>query len=179
MRTTAVVAVRLDRIEARLDRLERALADLQRLVGQSAGEAFAGTPPAMPLNAFLNWSKLTRRQYYNLRDKGVLRSIIVGERSVYVVLASYLDYIGELDRAQNGPDAPARQPVNPPPGRWGRQRNLGSLAEVASDSAQPFGAEPPRGARDELHGLPPSEGRPSDFDTSACDPSARRPSPEV
>ena len=131
MRTTATVAVRLDRIEARLDRFERALADLQRLVGQSGGDAFAGTPPpGMPLNAFLNWSKLTRRQYYSLRDKGVLRSIVVGERSVYVVVATYLDYICELDRVQNAPDAPPRQPVNPPPGRWGRQRDLAALPEL-------------------------------------------------
>jgi hypothetical protein len=138
VRTTVAVAVRLDRIEARLDRLERALADLQKLVGQSGGGAVADMVPAgMPLNAFLNWSKLTRRQYYSLRDKGVLRSTIVGERSVYVVVASYLNYIYELDRVQNGPDALPRQPVNPPPGRWGRQRDFGPPAEVASEAASP------------------------------------------
>src|SRR5215472_12895883 len=56
----------------------------------------------------------------------------VGERSVCVVVASCLDDICELDRVQNGPDAPLRQPVNPPPGGWGRQRDLASLPEVAS-----------------------------------------------
>jgi hypothetical protein len=146
VRTTVAVAVRLNRIEARLDRLERALADLQKLVGQSGGGAIADMVPAgMPLNAFLNWSKLTRRQYYSLRDKGVLRSIIVGERSVYVVVATYLDYIRELDCAQNGPDAPPRQPVNPPPGRWGPKRNLGPGGEIASDSAPAFGADAAEG----------------------------------
>jgi hypothetical protein len=149
MRTTPTVAAQLRRLEDRLDLVERILAEHQQLAAQSGAASFAQLPPpAMPLNPFLGWAKLTRRQYYGLRDKGVLRSVIVGERSVYVVVQSYLDHISALDRAQNGPDAPPRPAVNPPPGRWGQQRGLGSAVEVVTDAAAASGAEVAR-----QHGL--------------------------
>jgi hypothetical protein len=130
MRTTLpAFAVRQNE---RIDRLELGLEELK------AGTALINMPPpAVPLAVFLDWSGLTRRQYYTLAERGAVRWIIVGERSVWPIPQSYIDYLMRLDAEQNGPGAPPRVPVHPPPGRWGRAPRIGRVEQVLPATVAP------------------------------------------
>jgi hypothetical protein len=139
MRTKPSVDARLKEIERKFDKHDQALAARQTR-GTAVPALLETLPPAMPLNIFLAWSRLTRRQYYSLLDRGAVRFVTVGERSVWPIPRSYIEYLARLDAEQNGPGAPSRVPVNPPPGRWKcqtgkRRRVLGNSGEATGGIA--------------------------------------------
>jgi hypothetical protein len=124
-------------------KLEKAIAELrtenkvlQQQLARRAGPSGAAAPPqpwllwtgkgppqpwfipgwAMRLPQFLALTGMPRRTFYYQRERGKLRSIVLGDRATYVLTDSYLDLVRETDQEQNRPGAPQYVGANPPPG---------------------------------------------------------------
>jgi hypothetical protein len=136
-----------------LDRLDRAVAqlhaenrELRHLLAESGPGAPAAEPSAelnpgwaMKLTLFLERTGIPRRTFYYLRERGKLRTIVVGDRSLYVLTDSYLDLVRQLDREQNAPGRPPHRGVNPPPRPRSRSDagELGSLGNAVPRNSPP------------------------------------------
>jgi hypothetical protein len=122
-------------------KLEKAIADLraenkvlQQLARRAGGTGAAPSQPwvlwtgegppqpwfipgwAMRLPQFLALTGMPRRTFYYQRERGKLRSIVLGDRATYVLTDSYLELVRETDQEQNRPGAPQYVGANPPPG---------------------------------------------------------------
>ncbi|HEY1433477.1 MAG TPA: hypothetical protein VGF39_17875 [Stellaceae bacterium] len=108
-------------------------AELRRLIGEIAERGavdFASRaerrmslpelvelPPGwgVRLGVFLDRTGMPERTFYRLREKGKLRSVLLGDRAVYVLIDTYIALLREADQNQNIPGAPQHLASNPPP----------------------------------------------------------------
>jgi hypothetical protein len=109
-------------------------AELRRLIAEIAkrgvvgsvnggGERWVSLPEfvelplgwGMRLGVFLDRTGMPERTFYRLREQGKLRSVLLGDRAVYVLIDTYIALLREADQNQNIPDAPQHLAPNPPP----------------------------------------------------------------
>jgi hypothetical protein len=90
----------------RFGRLERWCDALEKERREPAG--------AERFNEFCRRRDFPQRSAYDLIKKGLLKSVIIGERGRYILTQSYFDLLDRLDREQNQSGV-KREYVNPPP----------------------------------------------------------------
>jgi hypothetical protein len=143
-------------VRDQLDRLERELAELRQILAQiisGAEQVFPWDTPgwAMKLNPFLAATGMPRRTLYYFKEKRNIRTIVLGDRSIYVITRSYLDLCREIDIEQNAAGLPQYIGANAPPRPRRHQTagEIGSSAYVAAtnDTGKPKD-RPPESAAD-------------------------------
>jgi hypothetical protein len=125
-------------IRDQLDHLERELAELRQILAEiisGAGRVFPWDTPgwAMKLNPFLTATGMPRRTFYYFKEKGKIRTIVLGDRSIYVITRSYLDLCREIDLEQNAAGLPQYIGTNAPP----RPRRHPTTSEISARLASP------------------------------------------
>jgi hypothetical protein len=131
-------------VRDQLDHLEHEVVELRQILAElisRAGQVFPWDTPgwAMKLNPFLTATGMPRRTYYYFKKKGKIRTIVLGDRSIYVITRSYLDLCREIDIEQNAAGLPQYIGANAPPRprRHPTTSEIGSSAYVAATRAPP------------------------------------------
>jgi hypothetical protein len=124
----------LDRLESEITQLRGENVELRRLITEIATQG-AVEPPAddrrvslpalvqlppgwgMRLGVFLERAGMPERTFYRLREQGKVRSVLLGDRAVYVLIDTYIALLCGADERQNVPGAPQHLAPNPPPRR--------------------------------------------------------------
>ena len=124
----------LDRLESEIAQLRVENVELRRLITEIATRGaverraderrvslpdLVQLPPGwgMRLGVFLERTGMPERTFYRLRERGKLRSVLLGDRAVYVLIDTYIALLCEADERQNVPGAPQYLAPNPPPRR--------------------------------------------------------------
>ncbi|MGA8757920.1 MAG: hypothetical protein WB611_16580 [Stellaceae bacterium] len=120
MPETCPTATIRSNVRDQLDSLEREVTELRQILAEiisRAGQVFPWDTPgfAMKLNPFLAATGMPRRTFYYFREKKKVRTIVLGDRSIYVITRSYLDLCREIDFEQNAAGLPQYIGANAPP----------------------------------------------------------------